>query len=327
MSDSLSIATVWLAAALLDYGIGDPWRWLHPVQVMGWVIQRYVRGTFALKLSPAGERMAGIGLALGLILGSAAAGWGIHRLAEAAHPVVALITDGVMLASCLAARSLRAAANDVLAPLAQGNLPAARDRLSRYVGRDTAQLSEPEVLRAVLETVTENATDGVMAPLFYGLIGMATPLGGVPMAVGYKAASTLDSMVGYKRPPYADLGWCSAKLEDLLTWVPCRLTVITVGLLSGRLNKVIQRCRRDAVHDPSPNAGWSECAYAVALGVQVGGLNYYRGVAKPKPTLGDALAPITPKTIGQAMQLTRRCIGLWLAVGLGCLLLAQLLLT
>ncbi len=321
MSHPLSVAAVWVTAAVLDYGIGDPWSWLHPVQVMGWLIQRYVNIIFALTLPPAAERIAGVGLALGLVFGSAAAGWGIHVLAGALHPALALGLDSVLLASCLAARSLRDAANDVLKPLAQNDLAAARDRLSRYVGRDTAELYEPDILRAVLETVSENATDGVMAPLFYGLVGMATPLGGVSLALGYKAASTLDSMVGYKRPPFTYIGWGSARLEDALTWFPCRLTVVTVGMLSGQLRRVVQCCRRDAVHDPSPNAGWSECAYAAALNVQMGGLNYYHGVAKAKPQLGDALQPIAGETVSQALQLTRYSVLTWLAVALASLAL------
>ncbi|MGF1535339.1 MAG: adenosylcobinamide-phosphate synthase CbiB [Elainellaceae cyanobacterium] len=323
--NSFHIAFVWVAAALLDYGIGDPWHWLHPVQVMGRAIQRYSEAIFALKLSPRAEQMAGVGLALGLVAGSAAIGWGIHQAASFIHPILTLAADSIMLASCLAGRSLRDAANDVLLPLMQGDLPAARDRLSRYVGRDTAQLSEPEILRAVLETVTENATDGVTAPLFYGLLGMATPLGGMPLALGYKAASTLDSMVGYKSAPYTHLGWCSAKLDDALTWVPCRLTVVTVGLLSGQLRHVLQCCRQDAVRDPSPNAGWSECAYAAALGVQMGGLNYYRGLPKAKPLLGKALSPITQDIIRQALRLTRRSVLLWLAVALGMLITGALI--
>lgn len=323
-ADILPIAAVWLAALLLDYGIGDPWGWLHPVQVMGWVIQRYTDAVLGLKLSPALERLAGVGLTLSLIGGSVAVGWGLHRFAAALHPAIAVITDSVLLASCLAARSLRDAATDVLTPLDAGELQTARDRLSRYVGRDTASLSETEVLRAVLETVSENATDGVTAPLFFGLVGMATPLGGVPLALGYKAASTLDSMVGYKRAPYTHIGWSSAKTEDALTWIPCRLTVLTVGLLSGRIGEVWQRCGQEAAEDPSPNAGWSECAYAVALDVQVGGLNSYGGIAIAKPKLGCDRRPITPAVVQQALQLTRRSMWLWLSVALMAIAISRI---
>ncbi|MEO0406841.1 MAG: CobD/CbiB family cobalamin biosynthesis protein, partial [Cyanobacteria bacterium P01_A01_bin.135] len=172
MADALPIAAVWGMALLLDYAIGDPWGCLHPVQVMGWAIQRYTEGALSLSLPPLWERLAGVGLTLGLIGGSVAVGCGLHDLAQQIHPLLAFAVDSTLLASCLAARSLRDAADDVLAPLQKGDLLVACDRLSRYVGRDTDQLGETEVLRAVLETVSENATDGVMGPLFFGLVGM-----------------------------------------------------------------------------------------------------------------------------------------------------------
>jgi adenosylcobinamide-phosphate synthase len=324
-----------ILAALVDYLVGDPWGWPHPVRVIGWVINQYTQLTFSLckvfsfsgkvadnvggwgNLSQltqeAGLRVAGIVLALGLIAGSSWIGWLVIHVARRLHPLLGIVIETVLLAACFAGRSLRAAAEDVLEPLAAGDLVSARSRLSQYVGRDTTNLSESELLRAVLETVTENATDGVMAPLFYGLVGLAIPgIGSVPLALGYKAASTLDSTVGYREPPYTELGWFSARLEDLLTWLPCRLTVLTLACLSGKPNHVWQLCRRDAPKDPSPNAGWSECAYAAVLGVQMGGLNWYRGIAKQKPLLGDPLYKITTKQIHQALNLTRYIFLLWL---------------
>jgi adenosylcobinamide-phosphate synthase len=154
----------------------------------------------------------------------------------------------------------------------------------------------------------------VMAPLFWAIVGAMLPIGSVPIALAYKAASTLDSMVGYREAPYTDIGRYSAQLEDCLTWIPCRLTVLTIALLSGKPRTVWQICQRDAIHDPSPNAGWSECAYAAALGVQVGGANRYRGVIKQKPLLGEPLRPIAPEVIRQALRLTRYSFLLWLAI-------------
>ena len=222
----------------------------------------------------------------------------------------------IILASCFAGRSLHQAAVEVLQPLRAGDLNAARAKLDSYVGRDTQNLSRTEILRAVLETVAENTTDGVTAPLFYAILGMALPgVGSVPLAIGYKAASTLDSMVGYRREPYTDLGWFSARLEDRLTWLPCRLTVLTIALLSGKPKQVWDLCRRDGIKDPSPNSGWSECAYAAALGVQLGGTNYYGGVVKEKPLLGDRDNEITTETVDLALGIMRNCCLLWLAVG------------
>jgi len=310
------LATVAIAA-WLDYLVGDPWEWWHPVQGMGWVINRYTKVAWQW-LKPAWcLRLAGVGLALLLVLGSGGLGWSLGTLAHRVHPGLGLIVNSVMLASCFAGRSLRDAAQDVLQPLRQGDVATARDRLSRYVGRDTATLSPPEILRAVLETVTENSTDGVLAPLFYALVGLCWPaVGSVPLALGYKAASTLDSMVGYRTAPYTDLGWFSAKLDDVLTWVPCRCVVVTLAMLSGRPRQVLRICRRDAIQDPSPNSGWSECVYAAILGVQVGGLNYYNGVPRPKPLLGDPTHAIAPADIEQALRLTRRCFLGWGAIAI-----------
>ncbi len=314
-------AAVLLLAAALDYIIGDPWSWPHPVRVMGWVISHFTQ--FAIKYwkSPLERRWAGIVLGVGLIIGSGLVGWLIVRGASWVHPLLGVAVGGILLASCFAGRSLRTAAVDVLQPLITGQLAQARSNLSQYVGRDTEKLAEPEILRAVLETVTENATDGVMAPLFYAIVGAFLPgVGSVPLALAYKAASTLDSMVGYRREPYTHLGWFSAKLEDLLTWLPCRLTVITLALLSGKPTEVWRLCLRDANKDPSPNSGWSECAYAAILGVQLGGTNWYQGVAKHKPLLGNPVHPITPEKIYQALQLTRYCFLIWLGIAICALL-------
>ncbi|BAY20858.1 cobalamin biosynthesis protein [Calothrix sp. NIES-2100] len=311
-----------IVAAILDYLIGDPWGWLHPVQVMGWVISHFSQLSGKYCHHSLTQRIAGIFLGIILVIGSAVVSWLIIQSARWLHPVFAIAVESIMLASCFAGRSLRTAAVTVLKPLTAGNLIEARDTLSNYVGRDTKNLSEPEILRAILETVTENATDGVMAVLFYAIVGAFIPfVGAAPLALAYKASSTLDSMVGYREAPYTYLGWFSARLEDYLTWLPCRLTVITLALLSGKPLHVWRICRRDAVTDPSPNSGWSECAYAAILGVQMGGTNWYRGVAKEKPLLGDDIYPITPQSIESALQLTRYCFLLWLGVAIAIFLI------
>ncbi len=319
----LGFSTLWfkwglglVVAVSLDRLVGDPWGWPHPVQAMGWVIARASKGIFRLRLPPLGERALGVLLGLGIILGSGAVGWGMVHLALKVHPILGMGCEAILLASCFAGRSLRRAAEDVLEPLAVADIPTARQRLALYVGRDTENLNEPEIFRAVLETVSENATDGVLAPLFYALVGAFLPWGTVPVALAYKAASTLDSMVGYREAPYTHLGWFSARFEDVLTWLPCRLTVATIALLSGNPRRVWAICRRDAPADPSPNAGWSECAYAAALGVQLGGRNTYKGQVKDKPLLGDAVVEIGRDRILAALALTRRAALLWLGLGL-----------
>ena len=250
-----------------------------------------------------------------MTLGSGLFGWLIVRGASWVHPFLGMSLEIILLASCFAGRSLRRAAFDVLQPLTSGDIELARAKLSQYVGRDTAHLSESEIMRAVLETVAENATDGVTAPLFYAIVGAFLPgVGSVPLTFAYKAASTLDSMIGYRQEPHTDLGWFSAQLEDRLTWLPCRLTVLTLALISGKPRQVLSLCRRDALTDPSPNSGWSECVYAAILGVQLGGINLYRGAVKYKPLLGNPTYPITPEKIYQALQLTRLCFLIWLGI-------------
>jgi len=303
-------------AVTLDYLIGDPWGWPHPVRVMGWIIDQFCQFVFKYLHRPLTQRSAGILLGIGLVTSSGLAGWFIVQLAQRFHPLLGILIESILLASCFAGRSLRAAAEEVLQILNTQDLTAARSTLSRYVGRDTDNLTEAEILRAVLETVSENATDGVMAPLFYAIIGAFLPgVGSVPLALAYKAASTLDSMVGYREYPYKYVGWFSAKQDDLLTWLPCRFLVITLAVLSGRPLYIWNICRRDGSKDPSPNSGWSESAYAAVLGVQLGGTNWYRGVAKDKPLLGDPIYPITPDKIKQAIQLARYAFLIWLVIG------------
>ena len=301
-----------LLAALLDALIGDPRNWLHPVQVMGWVIHHYC--TLALKVChrPIAQMITGIGLAIFLIVGSSAIVYFLIQMAKTIHPVLGTAIEAIILASCFAERSLRDAAHDVLSPLEMGDLATSRQILSRYVGRDTQDLATSEILRAVLETVAENGVDGVMAPLFWAIVGVFTPVGPAVLAIAFKAASTLDSMVGYKKQPYRYLGTASAITDDVLTYIPCRLMVLTLGLMTRHPRHLWEQCAKDGSQDPSPNSGWSECAYAVALQVQLGGLNTYQGVPRPKPLLGNPVRTITPDVVRSALFLNRRAFLSWL---------------
>ncbi len=319
-ADPRSATMVLLLAVVLDAIVGDP-LWLpHPVQLMGAVIATATRWILRRFSTPTGQRIAGVGLAIAVVASSGFVAGSIVALARQLHPLLGMLAASILLASCFADRSLRVAADRVLQPTIAGDLDAARSHLSNYVGRDTASLSASEIGRAVLETVAENTTDGITAPLFYAIIGAFFPaIGSVPLAMAYKAASTLDSMVGYKEPPYTHIGRASARLDDILTWLPCRLTVATIALLGGKPIAVWQTCRIQACQDPSPNSGWSECAFAVVLGVQLGGLNYYRGVPKYKPILGRSQREISPDVIYRALFLSRTCFLLWVWVGVAAL--------
>ena len=310
-------AVVLVLAASLDYAVGDPQKLLHPVQIMGWIIFRFTNLTINYCHSRWQRRGAGIILGAVLIVGCGLVSWLLVQGANQINLELGTGVEIVLLASCFAGRSLHNAALNVLQPLQTGKLNLARSHLSLYVGRDTQKLSEAEILRAILETIAENTTDGVTAPLFYAVLGAFLPgIGCVPLALAYKAASTLDSMIGYRREPYTDIGWFSAQFEDRLTWLPCRLTALTIALLSRKPQPVWWLCRRDAAKDPSPNSGWSECAFAAVLGVQLGGTNVYGGVIKQKPLLGEPSYPITPKKIEQALGLTRLCFLTWLGIAL-----------
>jgi adenosylcobinamide-phosphate synthase len=202
--------------------------------------------------------------------------------------------------SMLAVRDLDVESGAVIKELRRGDLTAARRKLSHIVGRDTSHLDEQEMLRAVIETVAENISDGVVAPLFY--FTLAGPAG---MAV-YKATNTLDSMVGYKSERYRDFGWAAARLDDVLNFVPARLTAVLIWAASAclglDLRRSVQAVWRDAWRQPSPNAGYPEAAVAGALQVRLGGLNYYGGTPSRKPPLGDP-GPLTADSFQAARRM------------------------
>ena len=277
---------------------------------MGWIINTGKGIILPLNLSPWQQQLAGAILTALLLVGSYSYAAGAIAIAYSIHPWAGIATHAVLLASCFGAKSLRLAASSVVEPLTMGDLPRARQLLSRYVGRDTDNLDEAEICRAAIETVAENTPDGATAPLFYGLIG------GAPLAFAYKALSTLDSMVGYHREPYTHLGRIPARLEDVVTWIPCRLTVLTLALWSDRPLHYLRQCRQDATQDPSPNSGWSEAAFAWLLQVRLGGTNAYQGVAKTKPFLGKALEPLEPDKILSSTTWLRRVMAIWISVTL-----------
>jgi adenosylcobinamide-phosphate synthase len=218
-----------------------------------------------------------------------AGSWAGARLAMGAsrrvRPSVGDLTEILLAWTALAIRSLMVEPGAVLDALDSGQLPAARRRLATIVGRDTDHLDESEIVRAVIETVAEGLCDGVIAPLLY------LALGGVPVAFAYKAVNTLDSMIGHPEPRYRYFGRAAARLDDAANFVPARLTalaIVTAAFLTSRdWRGAWKILRRDGDKHPSPNAGKSEAAMAGALGVRLGGMNYYDGKPSPKPYLGD----------------------------------------
>ena len=205
-----------------------------------------------------------------------------------------------LLSTALSMRGLARSALAVERELEAGDLEAARARVGELVGRDTEHLTPGEVARAAVESVAENTSDGVVAPMLYGL------LLGAPGALTYRAVNTLDSMVGYRTRRYAELGWASARLDDLANLAPARITALMVAAVSGCPFRTLRIARRYGPLTASPNAGRVEAAFAGALGLRLGGSNTYGGVERTGPILGDGRPP-GPEEIRRSVRLMRRC--------------------
>lgn len=276
-----------LLALLFDLLIGDP-RWLpHPVVAIGKLISILDR---QLRRPQLDEKTAGILLLLVVVAATVASGFVLLTICERLDPRAATAAAVALSFTCLAARSLHSESARVARALTNGDLPAARTYLALIVGRDTEQLNETEIWRALVETVAENTSDGIIAPLFW--LSLGGPLG----ALAFKAVSTLDSMVGYKNERYLQMGWASARADDLLNFVPARLTallIIAAAPLAGcSAAGAWHIFLRDRLKHPSPNSAHPEAAAAGALGVRLGGAASYGGVPSWKEQLGEPLRPL-----------------------------------
>ena len=332
MSPALPALLVLLACGL-DRLLGDPLWSPHPVQVMGWAITGLRRAVEAWAGdAPRRLRLGGLLLTLLVVGASGLAGWGLEVFARRVPPVgLPLLLLG--LASALAGGSLGRAVRAVLVALP--DLPLARERLARIVGRQVSHLPEAEILRAAAETAAENAVDGLFAPLFWMLagagllqLGPALPFWPLPgplaLAWGFKAASTLDSMLGYRHGRLRWLGTAGARLDDLLTWLPTRLVALSLPLAAGRPGQTARWLRaalRDGAPDPSPNAGVSEAAFAHAAGVRLGGANTYADGVRIKPTLAADGRPPDRDGVERILGLGDRLELLWLLLALPALTL------
>jgi adenosylcobinamide-phosphate synthase len=297
-----------LTGVALDLALGDP-QWMpHPVRGIGW-LARVLEGP--LRATGLPLRLAGLLFWILVVGSTAAAVWVTVRPGYVWCSVY-------WIWSLLACRDLDVESGRVIRALSGNDLPEARKWLSWIVGRDTATLDEPEVIRATIETVAENLGDGVIAPLFWLAIG-----GPVGMAA-YKAVNTLDSMVGYRNERYCEFGWASARMDDLANFIPARLAAVLVwiaALLPGfDAQRAVRVTLRDGGSQPSPNSGYPEAAVAGAMGVQLGGVNYYQGKPSLKATLGDAVRPLERGVFGRVRVLLYASEGLCVAAILGCVL-------
>ena len=304
-----------LGGFVLDAVFGDP-AWLpHPVVYMGKAISALEKGLrVRLPKTPEGELWGGRILAFCLPVGTFALASLVCMGAAALHPLLGLAVQMFWCGQALAAKGLVQESTNVYRELTKPDLPAARIAVSRIVGRDTQALTAEGVTKAAVETVAENASDGVIAPLLYML------LGGAPLALTYKAINTMDSMVGYKNTQYLYFGRAAAKLDDIANYLPSRIAAllwVAAAALTGNDARNAWRIwRRDRRNHASPNSAQTESACAGALNVQLAGPAYYFGEYYPKPTIGDAVRPIEPEDIRRADRMMYAESLLALALGL-----------
>jgi adenosylcobinamide-phosphate synthase len=274
-----------LMAYVLDLVFGDPEGWPHPVRWVGRMISWGERWVGRLSHSPAAEQLGGAVLTSSVVaisfLSSRCAIGALSRR----QSTVGLTAEVLLAWTCLATRSLQREAGGVVDALDAEDLPTARMRLSRIVGRDTIHLDEAAICRAVIETVAESTCDGVIAPLTFLAVG------GVPAAMAYKAVNTLDSMIGHMEPPHTYMGWCAARTDDLANFFPARLTALCIVIAAALVRQDAAAAwriwQRDGSKHLSPNAGQCEAAMAGALGVRLGGTNSYDGQPYQREHLGD----------------------------------------
>ena len=298
---------------LIDCLVGDPPGLPHPVVWIGRLIsflEKRLRARFPK--TDRGQLLAGCVMAAAVPLLSGVAAFLILFVSYRIHPLLFLAVASLMCWQIFAARCLQTEAMKVVACLERDGLSAARRQVGMLVGRDTGSLSEEQVLKAAVETVAENTSDGVIAPLFWMVLG--GPVGGF----FYKAINTMDSMVGYKNDRYLYFGRCAAKLDDAVNCLPARLSalgMIAAAFLLGMDGKNAWRIwRRDRRNHASPNSAQTESVCAGALGVQLGGDASYFGQLHKKPTIGDADRTIQRADVGRSCRLMYGASVFWLAL-------------
>lgn len=300
-----------LAGYLLDLCLGDPHSMPHPVRAIGNLIvwlEKYLRPAGKKHATERGERRAGVLFVCLVLLVTGSVAGGILWISRLGGIWIQTVVEAVMTYYLLAARSLRDESMAVCRKLEAGEIEEARYAVSMIVGRDTKPLSEAGIARAAVETVAENASDGVIAPLFYLAIG------GPLLGWLYKAVNTMDSMVGYKNDKYLHFGRAAAKLDDLVNLIPSRLAalllIVSAYLLRYDGKNAYRIWRRDRRNHKSPNSAQTESACAGALGLRLAGDAWYFGKLVPKPYIGDEIHPIEPQDIRRVNRLMYGAAGI-----------------
>ncbi|MDD2233493.1 MAG: adenosylcobinamide-phosphate synthase CbiB [Desulfitobacteriaceae bacterium] len=300
--------SILLFAFLIDQIIGDPPNIPHPVVIMGKIID-YLENKLNYG-SAQNRRFHGIILTVILVGGSFFLTWGLLGIAEAFHPYLRYALEIYLVSTTIASKSLIEAGKGVLSELQNSDLEQARIRLSWLVSRDTSKSSETDIVRGTIETLAENFVDGILSPLFFAA------LGGAPLAMAFKAVSTLDSMVGYRNERYENFGWSAAKSDDWANYLPARLCV-PILLAAGTVYKLPVKYawhiwRRDAGKHPSPNGGNPESIVAGLLGIRLGGVNLYHGKEHYRAEMGEAQHISTFQDIIHCLSLIR--IAAWFSL-------------
>jgi adenosylcobinamide-phosphate synthase len=304
----------------LDLILGDPSFLPHPIRWIGHFISWAETNLYPQGSSPGLQRVAGFFFWLVVMTGVGSATWLLMLMGSHLHSLLGQVLSIWLAYATLATRSLHRESSRVVKALRDKNLALARQELARIVSRDTQHLGEQEIIRALLETVSENTSDGIVAPLFY------LAFGGPLLAILYKAVNTMDSMVGYLNERYRYFGSFAARADDAANWAPARVTGWLLVGAAACLNydwPASQRImRRDGRKLKSPNAGIPEAAVAGALGVRLGGANVYAGQVVDKATLGDTLKPLALEQYGAVIKLmyVTSLLAFLLAFGVRCIM-------
>ena len=282
----MSPMIVAVVAFLLDTIIGDPRSKLHPVVLMGKLISTLESFLRRDSDKPLKKIIKGGALVYAVVIIVMLIGFGIELLTEEIpNPVAQILAQALVLSFMIAPRTLSRDAYAVYLFLITDDLEYARKRVSWIVGRDTENLNEAEITRATVETVSENTVDGVISPLFYFAIG------GLPLAMFYRAANTMDSMIAYKNSKYFFFGQIAARLDDILNYIPARITALlficAAFILRLDYKNAFAMMKRDAKKHPSPNGGYAEATVAGALNIRLGGTNYYSGEPHFRAYMGE----------------------------------------
>ncbi|MBR2179820.1 MAG: cobalamin biosynthesis protein CobD [Selenomonadaceae bacterium] len=293
--DSYTALTA-LTAFFIDMLVGDPRSKFHPVVLMGNLISLLERFLYNVSDGNSGKLLKGGILTTIVISVTYVIGLAIVRLSEAIDlKFISTLIEAITLSFMISPRSLAEAGQELCNLLVSGDIEEARRKVSWIVGRDTDKLDEPEIVRATVETVAENTVDGIISPLFCYM------LGGLPLAIAYRAANTMDSMIGYKNDKYLYFGRVAARLDDILNYIPARLTgllfIISAVILRLNYKNAITIMKRDANKHPSPNGGYAEATVAGALNIRLGGYNSYFGKMSFREYMGDPFEILAPRHI------------------------------